>query len=207
MRRMLAVPIALALLVAATPAAAERHDETRYRDEARDAPRYDIAKVERVEPIIEIVSEPVYNRYCHDEPVYETVYDEVYEGGYYYGDGPGGHGERVLGTIAGGLIGNQFGHGGGRVAATFFGAMLGDAVVADQQERRGGYRPAYRSRYPVGERVSYHEVCDTHTRYVREEHVHSYDVTYRYQGRLYRTRTAFDPGDRLRVRVDVLPAE
>lgn len=197
MRWMLAAAIALTSSVAAAPAAAEHFD----------APRYDIAKVERVEPVVEIVSEPVHNRYCRDEPVYETVYEEVEEGGYYYGDGSGGHGARVLGTIAGGLIGNQFGDGGGRVATTLFGAMLGDALVADQQARRGGYRTAHRSHYPVGERVSYREVCDTHTRYLREERVRSYDVTYRYHGQLYRTQTAFDPGDSLRVRVDVLPAE
>ena len=29
-----------------------------------------------------------------------------------------------------------------------------------------------------------------------------YDVTYRYDGRTYRTRTPYDPGERLRVRVD-----
>lgn len=201
MNPILPAALAAALLVLAAPAAAV-HGE-RYGDE----PRYDIAKVERVEPVVEVVSEPVYSRYCREEPVYEPVYEEVYEEGYYDGGYRGGQGERVLGAIAGGLIGNQFGHGDGRVAATFFGTVLGDALVADHQARRSGYQSGYRSRYPVGERVSYRERCDTHTRYVREEHVRSYDVTYRYQGRLYHTRTAFDPGDSLRVRVDVMPVE
>ncbi len=34
----------------------------------------------------------------------------------------------VVGAIAGGLIGNQFGHGGGRVAATVGGAVVGGVV-------------------------------------------------------------------------------
>ena len=32
-----------------------------------------------------------------------------------------------------------------------------------------------------------------------------YDVTYEYGGRTYVARTAYDPGDRIRVRVDVHP--
>ena len=39
-----------------------------------------------------------------------------------------------------------------------------------------------------------------------EEHIAGYDVTYRYQGRLYHTRTDYDPGRRIRVRVEVTPA-
>jgi len=205
MNRILPAALAAALLASTAPATAG-HGE-RYRDPSRDGPRYDIAQVERVEPVIEIVSEPVYSRYCREEPVYAPVYEEVHEEGYYDGGHYAGQGERVLGAIAGGLIGNQFGHGGGRVASTFFGAVLGDALVADHQERRGGYQGGYRTRYPVGERVFYRESCDTHTRYLREERVRSYDVTYRYHGQLYHTRTAFDPGDRLRVRVDVMPVQ
>ncbi len=34
-----------------------------------------------------------------------------------------------------------------------------------------------------------------------------YDVEYRYRGEIYMARLAYDPGDRLRVRVSVTPAE
>lgn len=34
-----------------------------------------------------------------------------------------------------------------------------------------------------------------------------YDVEYRYRGEIYMARTGSDPGDRLRVRVSVTPAE
>lgn len=204
------IPVALiatAMLVAGVAQAGERYGSDRERYVSHDQPRYDLAEVVRVEPIIEIVSEPVYSQHCYEQPVYETVYEQDYYGDYYGSGHVGGHGERVLGAIAGGLLGNQFGHGGGRVAATFFGTVLGDALVADHQQRHAGNDSAYRGRYPVGERISYRERCDTHTRYVNEERVRSFAVTYRYQGALYHARTAFDPGDSLRVRVDVLPAD
>lgn len=121
-------------------------------------------------------------------------------GGYGY---PGGSGERVLGAIAGGLLGNQFGSGSGKAATTFFGAVLGDALVADAQARR---YPAYAPAPTVAHtEVSYRERCREETRYEREDQVRWYDVTYRWDGRLYHTRTPFDPGDRLRVRIDVTP--
>lgn len=130
-----------------------------------------------------------------------------YAFGYASGPGngyPGGAGERVLGAIAGGLIGNQIGSGSGRAAATFFGAVLGDALVADNQARRyggySGYAPATRTA------VSWREVCREQTGYHRESSVQWYDVTYRWGGELYHTRTGFDPGDRLRVKVRVTPA-
>ncbi|PKM08766.1 MAG: hypothetical protein CVV14_02775 [Gammaproteobacteria bacterium HGW-Gammaproteobacteria-4] len=122
-------------------------------------------------------------------------------GGYGY---PGGAGERVLGAVAGGLLGNQIGSGSGKAAATFFGAVLGDALVADSQARRyAGYAPAPTARTVV----SYRERCREQTIYRREQQAQWFDVTYRWGGELYHTRTGFDPGDRIRVRVDVTSSQ
>lgn len=139
--------------------------------------------------------------YEHGHGGHYTRYGFGYStGGYGY---PGGSSERVLGTIAGGLLGNQFGKGSGRAASTFFGAMLGDALVADAQARR---YPMY-TRAPAVARteVSYRQRCREETRYRREERVRWYDVTYRWDDQLYHTRVPFDPGDRLRVRIEVIP--
>ena len=38
-----------------------------------------------------------------------------------------------------------------------------------------------------------------------EERVDGYDVTYEYAGREYVTRMPYDPGERIRIRVDVTP--
>lgn len=51
-------------------------------------------------------------------------------GAYYYGNDCAGNNATgtVLGAVAGGVIGNQFGHGGGRTAATVGGVILGGIV-------------------------------------------------------------------------------
>lgn len=51
----------------------------------------------------------------------------------------------VLGAVAGGLLGNQIGHGSGRAAATILGAV-GGAVVGN---RIAGGTPAYATEGPV----------------------------------------------------------
>lgn len=209
-------------------------------------PRYDVAQVVRVEPIVEYSTYPVQSEHCYQQPetvvVFAPAYPQAYAGpsygigvgygrygghgyghrgyghrgshggsyfqGSYYAGGYGGNAERVLGAIAGGVLGNQFGHGGGRVATTFFGALLGDALVADYQ-RNSGYSGAYGGGYaaaqPVAQQVVYHQRCEVRTEYVREAPETRYDVTYRYHGRLYHIRTPFDPGESIRVRVDDLP--
>lgn len=68
----------------------------------------------------------------------------------------------VLGAIAGGIIGNQFGHGNGKVAATvggvFLGGMAGNAIASDLDcdDRRYAFR-AYNDgfRGPIGQRVDW----------------------------------------------------
>ena len=35
----------------------------------------------------------------------------------------------------------------------------------------------------------------------------TYDIEYRYRGELYTSRMNYDPGDRIRVRISVTPAE
>ena len=43
---------------------------------------------------------------------------------------------------------------------------------------------------------------------VREErHISGYDVEYRYKGQLYMSRMDYDPGNKLRIRVTVAPAD
>jgi len=48
---------------------------------------------------------------------------------------------------------------------------------------------------------------ETNYRSHQEERIDGYDVVYRYHGRKYATRTPFDPGNKLKIRVDVRPAD
>lgn len=179
----------LALLVAAGGSAAA---QSRHYPPAPE-PGYAWAEVVEVTPIHVRDSEPVYREQCWSEPVRE-VYVPSGRRPHYPHSGP------ILGAIVGGVIGNQFGSGGGRVAATFAGAVLGDAIVRDSQY--AGYRGG-----PPHQRVVYRERCGpVVTGYRDSEYVDGYDVAYEFGGEIYHTRMDHPPGDRIRVRVDVRPA-
>jgi uncharacterized protein YcfJ len=99
-------------------------------------------------------------------------------------------GATVLGAIVGGALGNQVGKGDGRKAATVAGAVAGGAIGHEVAEHNGS--TTYEC--PSG--------------YVQEERrIAGYDVEYTYKGESYRSRLAYDPGNRLRVRVSVTPDE
>jgi len=103
-------------------------------------------------------------------------------------------GSTVLGAIIGGVIGHTFGKGNGRTATTAAGAAAG-AVVGNNAAR-------------ADEGVA---ATERHCRIVEgaasPRHIVAYDVEYRYRGELYTSRMNYDPGDRLRVRISVTPAE
>jgi uncharacterized protein YcfJ len=104
----------------------------------------------------------------------------------------------IFGAIIGGVIGNQFGSGNGRRAATVAGAALGGSIGRDVDRQHRGpdaYRPVTQERCRIERDVQESTVAD------------GYRVTYEYGGRLYHTRTRQHPGERLRIRVAVSPAE
>jgi uncharacterized protein YcfJ len=135
-----------------------------------------------------------------------------YGGGDYYGDtsrsSRGTEGGRtmagVLGTVIGAVVGSQVGGGSARYATAAIGSAVGGVAgrqVYDNAHRNSGpgsvtvcdpvdagrsYPGNYPGTYPAGGRGQY-------------------DVTYEYGGRTYTARTAYDPGSRIRVRVDVRP--
>ena len=138
-------------------------------------------------------------------------------GGYNNGYGQqGSETGRNVATIAGGIVGavlgSKVGGGSGTYAATAVGSMLGGMAG------RGIYEQNQRNRYVRGSTV---RVCDPVP--VRDGYssgsgsysnsgygsdygsASNYDVTYEYNGRRYTRRMSYNPGDRLRVRVDVTP--
>ncbi|HRQ66072.1 MAG TPA: glycine zipper 2TM domain-containing protein [Xanthomonadaceae bacterium] len=151
------------------------------------SPRYDWARVVRAEPIVETYRVPVSHEVCRSEPV------TVVERGYRRSDN---RGPALLGAVVGGVIGNQFGKGSGRDAATAAGAVIGYQAVRSEQKRHDVH-------YGGGSYTTYRDACRIETHYQTEQRVVGYDVTYRYRGSLYRTRTDHHPGDRIRVRSDV----
>ena len=106
----------------------------------------------------------------------------------------------ILGAIIGGAIGNAVGHEKrNRQVGTAVGALLGGSIGADIARHRRSH----------GERVTYRneEVCEIVDEVREEERLAGYDVRYTYGGQVYQSRMPRDPGETLRVRVRVSPAE
>jgi uncharacterized protein YcfJ len=174
----------------------DRYGRDRYDD--RDDAVYEYARVVDVQPLVTRVRVSTPQRECWDE----TRYDPGYNNGG-YGRGPlprSAAGGAVLGGVIGAVIGHQIGHGRGRDAATAAGAVIGAAVGSKQAERRGGYASVPPREYTV-------QRCETRYHDQWEERTDGYRVTYVYNGRRQVTELPYRPGDRIRVRVDVRPAE
>jgi uncharacterized protein YcfJ len=148
---------------------------------------YTDAEVIDVKPILRIVQVSEPRESCWNE----TVRHESY-----------GHGYRsrtpmVLGGILGGVVGHQFGSGRGNDVMTVAGALLGASIGRDAAYRRQAMaQPAYTTE----------RRCEVSEAVREEERLEGYQVRYRLDGREFVTRTATDPGPRLRVRVQVDPA-
>jgi uncharacterized protein YcfJ len=164
----------------------ERGDDGR-----RDGGNYDYARVVRVDPII--APPPPSRQQCYDR----DADDSYTQGGDYYdGNGtrqatPGGRvGATIVGGVVGAVVGSRFGGGTGRVVGTAVGTAAGTAVGQSVYDNSHTTRGTVRVCEPVADQRA-------------DGDVDGYDVTYEYGGRDYHTRTAYHPGDRIRVRVDV----
>ena len=163
------------ILLAASMSAQAGHQE-RYQD---------MAKVVDVDPVYRTVEITRPERHCWDEDVD------------HYHPARGTYAGTVLGGIIGGVVGNAMSHGShrGRDAATVAGALLGSAIGHDaSRDRDGGYYTTSTERR-----------CEVTHKTTYEEELVGYDVTYRYNGRLFTTRTQEHPGKRIPVMIDVRP--
>jgi uncharacterized protein YcfJ len=174
-----------ALVVAAVLAAMNVSAQDRRFDGATaENVKYAWADVLRVDPVYDRVRTSVPREECEDVPVERRV-----------DSGGNNAAGTVLGAIVGGVLGNTVGKGDGRKAATVAGAVVGGAVghgVARQDDR-------------------YYEGTERHCHMVQEaaeeRRIVGYDVQYRYRGDVYMARLDYDPGERMRVRVSISPAE
>ncbi|MDW8479548.1 MAG: glycine zipper 2TM domain-containing protein [Xanthomonadales bacterium] len=144
---------------------------------------YAYADVLRVDPLYETVRISRPRESCREEPPASR-------------DDPGrAAGGAVVGAIIGGAVGSQIGSGRGRRAATAAGVVAG-AVIGSQAARAD--QPAGDEREPR---------CRPVEAWEEERRIVGYDVEYRYRGQIFRSRLPYDPGERLRIRITVEPAE
>ena len=185
------VLVIAALLAAVNVSAQAPSDRPPPRDPRYEAPppaaentKIAYADVLRVDPVYDRVQTSVPREECEDVPV-----DRRVDGGNNNAAGT------VIGAIVGGVLGNTVGKGDGRKAATVAGAVVGGAVGHGVASKDDGY-------YAAPER---------HCRMVQdaaeERRIVGYDVQYRYRGDVYVSRLDYDPGERMRVRISVAPAE
>ncbi|NND65905.1 MAG: glycine zipper 2TM domain-containing protein [Gammaproteobacteria bacterium] len=148
-----------------------------------DGGHYDDARVIRVVPIVRQVRVVDTQYECWNENVTHTT----------------SNGNTAAATIAGGLIGGvlgrQIGGGSGRDGMTVVGTLVGSAIANDQAQRNSG-RTTYQDTV---------ERCENRPIDYYEDRIDGYDVTYEYNGREYQTSLSYDPGNTIKVRVDVSP--
>src|SRR5699024_10127785 len=144
---------------------------------------YELARVVDVEPIREGPRTPINREICREEIEYVRTRRHS-------------HTPTIMGAIIGGVIGNQFGSGGGRDAATAAGALLGGSIGHDSSKARDG-----------GRRAVTRERCRVQRDWRERTVDGGYRVTYEYGGRLHRTTMDRYPGDTIRVRVSVDPID
>ena len=155
--------------------------------QAETAISFDYATVLSATPITQI--------YSYQQPRQECWVETVQR--------PGRREHSATGTILGGVIGaaigNQLGHSKrNKQVGAVAGALLGASVGNDISRRNAPYHGGY------SEQV---EQCRTIQETIEEERVVGYDVKYRYKGRNYHTRTQSDPGDSIRLKLTMTPAE
>ena len=216
MRTLSASLLALALAVASGAAAAQSvapagfnaHDDGRsgqYAGNRYGQGDYDYARVVRVVPVggngyagvrrdcrsRDYADEGDYGRYGNDGYYGSGSYGR---GGYAGGNSNGRAISSVVGSVIGALVGSQVGGGSGRIATSAIGSAVG--AIAGQQV----YENAQRQRN-VGRVTVCDPVPDGYGYGNASRGGGQYDVTYEYGGRVHTTRTNYDPGDRIRVRV------
>ena len=150
-----------------------------------EAVSFGFADVLRSDPIYETVQEARPREVCADVSTERNRrYDNTNAG-------------TVIGALVGAALGNQVGAGDGRRAATVAGAVVGGAVGREVDAADN----------PQGTERSVRSECRVVDQYVERKEVVGYDVQYRYRGEVYSSRMDYDPGEKLRVRVAVSPAD
>ncbi|AKH19863.1 glycine zipper 2TM domain-containing protein [Sedimenticola thiotaurini] len=136
-------------------------------------------------------SQPIYEVVRVNQPEERCWTEQVHHRG---GSRTESYTPTIAGAIVGGVVGNQFGHGRGKDVMTVAGVLLGGSIGNDLGKK------------PTRGYVTNERRCELVDHYREYEEVVGYDVTYRYQGEVFHTRTDKEPGKFIDVRVSVDPA-
>ena len=149
---------------------------------ASTASANEFATITKITPNYQNISVPQYRTDC-----------KIVEVPIYGGRKQASTADAFVGAIIGGAIGNQFGGGSGKDAATVLGAIVGADVANKKgsQEQIIGYRQE--------------QVCQNVTFYETQEELKNYTIRYEWNGLVGKTVTYnnYRVGDRLPIRVSI----
>ena len=170
-----ALSLAALSLAISTPATADNDRRHQHQRETH------YAKIIRVQPIFQTVRVAYEEQNCRHNTVSEKEYRLT---------PPKSPAKLLLGGLIGGTIGHELGKNHNRDLATFTGAIIGSSIAHN----------AGIVYYPTeGNSLRHQQHCRTQIQYKNERKLVGYDVTYRYQGRLYTLRTQERPGAHIRI--------
>lgn len=173
--------VSLSLLLANSALADRKHHHKRHHKHVQ---QMDYARVIDADPIYQRIATEVPQQSCHYESV---AYRESGRGNSYTGP--------IIGGLIGAAVGNELGHSKrNKQVGAVAGGLLGATLGHDVSRRRAGTH--YRDE----------QVCHTSYRTEYAQQLVGYNVTYKYHGQLYQTRTDRHPGDLIPVDVHVRPA-
>lgn len=150
------------------------------------ATRYEYAQVIQSRPVYKSVEISMPHEECWDEEVAHTRAARS-----------SSRTPALLGTIIGGALGNAVGHGkSNKRVGTVVGAVLGhsigrDIVAGNSHDRVVRYETVRQ--------------CETVYEYREEERLVGYEVVYRYNDEDYSVRMDDDPGEQVRIKVNIQP--
>ncbi len=178
---------------------------------------FDTAEVIDVVPMVSLERVSTPYEECRVEPVrarHVSRLDRLEERDRFRGeaqDQKNGSLNGLLGALVGGAIGNQFGDGNGRKAMTVLGALAGAGIATSRPRQRQYHRDGYSDsgarfdqRHSNATRYG-NTHCRTLQRITEQERIEGYRVTYRYLGQEFEKITDEDPGNTIRVRVEMSP--
>ncbi len=147
---------------------------------------YAYAQVVESTPVYRIVEVSTPRQECWNEEVAHT-----------HNNASNSRTPALLGTIIGGALGNAVGHGKsnkrvGAVVGAVLGHSIGRDIVANNKRDRTVHYETVRQ-------------CETVYDYHEEERIIGYQVQYLYNDEEYSVRMDNDPGDRVRVKVNIQP--
>lgn len=151
----------------------------------------DYARVTQVNPVYDTIERRIPREQCWVETVRE--------------ERPQYTNHSATGTLLGGLIGGAVGHAVGhgknnKKIGAVVGTVLGMSIAHDATRHQRRETSHYRN-------ASYRDVerCETRYEVKTEQVLNGYDVEYKYRGRLYNTFMDRQPGDKIKVAVQVTP--